>query len=712
MYISKLSLINYRNFKNAQIILNEGINTIIGENAAGKTNLFRAIRLLLDDSLLSSAYKLNENDFNRELGDNWRGHWIIISIEFSDVSNDESVQALFTHNHGDIGSTDRAIYNLFFRPNKSIRHKLSELQENDHIALNELLEGISIESDYEVFFTGRSTANFNDPRTYRELVGDFDVVAFPRNIDDSKFGTKIPHQLSISKDISFTFIQALRDVVSDFHSNRNNPLLTLMKYQSETIDASVYDPISVKIKDLNQTIEELDKVKEVRNDIKSTLLDTTGATYTPKSLSIKSGVSDEAEKMLQSLKLYIGETSMDFEGGVHELSLGGANLIFLTLKLLEFKYQRAKETLANFLIIEEPEAHIHNHIQKTLFDRIDYPNTQIIYSTHSTQISEVSNVKNMNILSRKGISTEIYQPSNNLTDQNVTQIQRYLDVVRSNLLFAKGVVLVEGDAEEIVIPILVKEVFGISLDELSISLINIGSTGFKNVAQLFHQDRIQRKCAIITDLDAAICNIEENPDDSKSKKAYKVKVAASAKSGAERKEKLDSFIEGNCWLKVCYAEHTFEVDFIKASELNGLAISSLIEQVYSDENTKHSSMAEITSGEIAEYGKRVLTMANHVGKGWFAIMVGGIIDHNTVIPSYILDAVVFAKDEYPAQIIEQMIRYRLEKLNISQVLVQPLLCDYLENQCLKTLINSLKCIILNDQLIIFLEKIYTHVYLE
>jgi len=42
-------------------------------------------------------------------------------------------------------------------------------------------------------------------------------------------------------------------------------------------------------------------------------------------------------------------------------------------------------------LIEEPEAHIHTHIQKTLFDRLNYPETQVIYSTHSTHISEVNN---------------------------------------------------------------------------------------------------------------------------------------------------------------------------------------------------------------------------------------------------------------------------------------------------------------------------------
>ena len=99
MYISKVSLVNYRNFENAFFLFNKGINTIIGENASGKTNLFRAIRLILDDSLLSSAYKLNENDFNRNLK-SWKGKWIIISLEFNEISNDEAIQSLFIYGSG------------------------------------------------------------------------------------------------------------------------------------------------------------------------------------------------------------------------------------------------------------------------------------------------------------------------------------------------------------------------------------------------------------------------------------------------------------------------------------------------------------------------------------------------------------------------------------------------------------------------------------
>ncbi len=91
MYISKLTLVNYKNFKNTSLRFHKGVNTIIGENGSGKSNILRAIRLLLDDNMVRSAYRLEEGDFSRSL-DQWQGHWIIISMEFDEITTDESVQ--------------------------------------------------------------------------------------------------------------------------------------------------------------------------------------------------------------------------------------------------------------------------------------------------------------------------------------------------------------------------------------------------------------------------------------------------------------------------------------------------------------------------------------------------------------------------------------------------------------------------------------------
>ena len=113
MHITKLSLVNYRNFYNVKLLFNKGINTIIGENGSGKTNLFRAMRLLLDSSMPRFATKLAEGDFCRALGD-WRGHWIIISLEFDDIAGDEASQSLFLHGVGNAEDevVSRATYNL------------------------------------------------------------------------------------------------------------------------------------------------------------------------------------------------------------------------------------------------------------------------------------------------------------------------------------------------------------------------------------------------------------------------------------------------------------------------------------------------------------------------------------------------------------------------------------------------------------------------
>lgn len=444
MHITKLSLVNYRNFNNVKLLFNKGINTIIGENGSGKTNLFRAMRLLLDSSMPRFATKLAEGDFCRALGD-WRGHWIIISLEFDDIAGDEASQSLFLHGVGNAEDevVSRATYNLIFRPKAYVRQALAQLPTGDLAALESYLGSITID-DYETVLTGKSVANFNDPRVYKSIVGDFERVDFPTALNNPVVGIRLPNILNMPNEVSFTFIKALRDVVSDFNSNRTNPLLTLLKSKSGDITQSDFQPIADLIGTLNNEIEGLPDICAIRDDIVTTVGDTVGDTYSPNSISIRSSLTDESDQLFRSLKLFVSESSDGYEGAIHEMSLGGANLLYLTLKLLEFKYQKANQSIANFLLIEEPEAHIHTHIQKSLFDNINYENTQIIYSTHSSHISEVSNINNMNIIGLVNGVCEVFQPSSGLSDEQIGFVQRYLDAIRSNLLFARSVVLVEG----------------------------------------------------------------------------------------------------------------------------------------------------------------------------------------------------------------------------------------------------------------------------
>jgi putative ATP-dependent endonuclease of the OLD family len=639
MHISKLCLVNYRNFPNATLLFKKGINTVIGENGSGKTNLFRAIRLLLDDNMLRFTKRLDETDFHRGLG-KWQGHWIIVSLEFEDVSQDEAIQSLFLHANGNIASSfiQKATYNLVFRPKTEVRRKFSQLMAGDQVALAALQQSVTID-DYETIFTGRSEADFNKPGFYTAAVGDFANVVFPAELEIPELGSKVPTVLSMAKEISFTHVQALRDVVADFQNNRTNPLLTLLKRKSGEIDPMTFAPIVAQVQTLNSAISSLPDVRKVRDDIELTIKQTAGQTYAPTSLSIKSELSDEADRLFQSLKLFVGESEKGYEGAIHELSLGGANLIYLTLKLLEFQYQKALTTFANFLLIEEPEAHIHTHIQKTLFDRINYPDTQVIYTTHSTQISEVCNVRNMNIVARTDGKCEAYQPCAGLTDAEIRNIQRYLDAVRSNLLFAKSVILVEGDAEEILVPLLVRQTLGVSLDELGISLINIRSTGFKNVAVLFHDSRIRKKCSIVTDLDASVIDTTPNSTDLEDLAQFKQRCKGSAKAGTERKAILEAFVLGNSCLALYLAQHTFEIDLFLAGN-RGLFLDA-VEFVYKQKELVAQSRADLNAADPAVFGRRVLAMAEYEGKGWFAVLLGNLINCRTIIPDYLARAIFY-----------------------------------------------------------------------
>lgn len=170
MHISKLTVVNYRNFKNTSLAFNRGVNTIIGENGSGKTNIFRAMRLLLDSNMLRSAYRLEEGDFHRGL-DAWQGHWIVISLEFDEIGPDESIQALFLHGTGVVSEegVSKATYNLIFRPKKEIRLKLSHLEEGNLAGLEAIRRNITTD-DYETILTGRSSADFSSDAFYKSVV--------------------------------------------------------------------------------------------------------------------------------------------------------------------------------------------------------------------------------------------------------------------------------------------------------------------------------------------------------------------------------------------------------------------------------------------------------------------------------------------------------------------------------------------------------------
>jgi len=362
MHITELRIRHFRNFMKAKFRFRKGVNTLIGENGSGKTNALHALRLLLDETLERNAIYLRESDFCRELGQ-WRGQWIIVSADFSELDSSEGCQ-LLRHNAAHMNGSNTGTCSFFFRPKTEVRKKLYELSQQGE-GLPEYIASITVD-DYEPVVTGRAQGDFLDDEVYREWAGDADSVTFPDPENDNQdiLGVRIP---PIYQEVACTFVRALRDVIAELRGYRGNPLLTLLRGMESAIEITDAERIANKVRELNKDISTLGEIKGLAIGIESALKKAVGHTYGP-SVSIESALPDSMEKLLQRLSVLVGDNATsDYRGELHEQSLGGANLIYLALKLLEYELKLSTDRVAHFFLIEEPEAHIHTHIQKTCF---------------------------------------------------------------------------------------------------------------------------------------------------------------------------------------------------------------------------------------------------------------------------------------------------------------------------------------------------------
>ena len=641
MYLKYIQIVNFRNLLSSKFQFDEGANTIIGENDAGKSNAITAMRILLDSSYYYNVKRLKETDFPFEFSE-WKGHWIIISAFFDKLTEDdksvevcaemipENENAEFLKSYIRCEGYNYGVVTVFIRPNKRIRKALYEASGTDEF--EEIRKNIKL-TDYEFVYTARSQVDFTNPEVYKNIVGDIEnkVYSDPDNVDMSLTGSKI-EILDVWSHLSVVFIDALRDVGTEMHKPKN-PIRRIIDAIQSDIELMDLETIQEKIRDLNATIANVRQISDIGVKIGNKMDDIIGMVYSP-DIMLESKIKEDLPSI--SRNLTISTTS---QHDIELLGLGHLNMLYIALKLVEFEYNRNHEVM-NIMLIEEPEAHIHAHIQKTLFDKLQISTeyTQVVMTTHSAQLSEIAEIKKVNVMKIDGLHSVVMQPGNGLDEFGEKELklnkiklskrlEKYLDAKRSVLLFSKGVILVEGDAEEIMLPSMVKKTLGVSLDELGIGVINIGSVSFEYVASIFAEERLRRRCAIVTDLDAILENAE------------KCKKEA-ADRGKSRKEKLERLFGNNKYVQMFYANYTFEVDFTNI-EKNRFYYKQVIEENYQKEDTIKKHKDCIDESEAKRYDT-VISVANYIGKGWLAMSLADDLDYNVVIPDYLLRAVAFS----------------------------------------------------------------------
>ena len=101
----------------------------------------------------------------------------------------------------------------------------------------------------------------------------------------------------------------------------------------------------------------------------------------------------------------------------------------------------------------------------------------------------------------------------NLDVEDRDNLERYLDATKSQMLFARGVLFVEGISEALLLPIF-SEYLDCPIDKYAVEIVNVDGVSFKSFANLlcYANNTFQRtiRAAIITDDDR--CTDKDDPE--------------------------------------------------------------------------------------------------------------------------------------------------------------------------------------------------------
>lgn len=184
------------------------------------------------------------------------------------------------------------------------------------------------------------------------------------------------------------------------------------------------------------------------------------------------------------------------------LGLGTLNRLFMATELIHLN--RTSYHGLSLALIEELEAHLHPQAQMQVIEKLQTEtNKQLILTTHSPNLASKVKLENL-IVCNNNNAYSMGKAYTKLADTDYKFLERFIDTTKANLFFAKGVIFVEGWAEELLIPTLAKKL-GFDLTAKQVSVVNIANTAFLRYVKIFQReiqtDNIGINVSVITDLD-------------------------------------------------------------------------------------------------------------------------------------------------------------------------------------------------------------------
>lgn len=454
MYLSNIKLWNFRKFgtlgdidlqhPNLDLSFTKGLNVLIGENDSGKSAILEAIKMVLKTHAYERLMWVKEDFY--EGTDELR-----IELLIDGLTNSEA--AHFTEWLGwTDGDSPRPILRLIY----SVR----------------LIDDKPMPSEIRAGMDESGTAIDSQAREYLK-------VTFLKPLRDAE------NELTAKKYSRLSQILGGHDL---FKKGANG------KELFENYVATANQQIKQWFEDEVAEDGQLSNKEQIKGVIDGFL----GSFIQKDTASSFSISGSHIREILEKLSLNLDGTTRP--------GLGTMNRLYMAAELLHL--QKPGWNGIKLCLVEEEEAHLHPQAQMKVLEAIQkQKGTQFIITTHSPNLASkvVLSEDNLNqvVICKEGKVFPMGPTYTQLDKSDYEFLDHFLDVTKANLFFAKGIILIEGWAEEIILPAIAQGM-GKDLTAHEVSIINVGSTAYMRYAKIFMRQNLESmgcKVAIVTDLD-------------------------------------------------------------------------------------------------------------------------------------------------------------------------------------------------------------------